>query len=84
MCVIKAAASGIFRHDSPIAEEIMEVHANKLDCAKMNDVKDVLRCFGVQSEYLRVNGSVDGIFFMQLTDRMLLVNVFDQNGAPGH
>ena len=50
----------------------------------MNDVKDVLRLFEVQSEYLRVNGSVDGIFFMQFTDGMFLVNVIDQNGAAGH
>ena len=38
-CVIKAAESGIFRHDSLIAKDIMKVHANNLDRAKLMMLK---------------------------------------------
>ena len=62
----------------------MDKHANNLDCVKMNDVKDVLRIFGVQSDYLRVIVSVNGIFFLEYTDGLFLVNVVDQNGAAVH
>ena len=49
MCVIKAAASGIFRHDSLIAEKIMEDYGSNIDPAKMKDIRFMLRCVGVQS-----------------------------------
>jgi hypothetical protein len=50
MCVIKAAAFGIFRHDSLIAEQIMEEYGSNVDPANMKDIKVMLRRVGVQSD----------------------------------
>jgi hypothetical protein len=75
MCVIKAAASSIFRHDSLISEWIMEEYGSNVDPAKMKDIKVILRRVGVQSDYLAVQDSVNGIFFMEFVDGLFLATV---------
>ena len=79
ICVIKAAASGIFRHDSLIAEQIMEEYGSNIDPEKMKDIKDMLRRVGVQSDYLAVKDSGNGMFFMDFVDGLFLATVVDQN-----
>ena len=84
MCVIKAAASGIFRHDSLIAEKIMEDYGSNIDPAKMKDIRFMLRCVGVQSDYISVTDRVFGTFFLDFVDGLFLATVVDQNGTAGH
>ena len=84
MCVIKAAASGIFRHDSLIAKKIMEDYGSNIDPAKMKDIRFMLRHVGVQSAYIYVTARVFGTFFLDFVDGLFLATVVDQNGTAGH
>jgi hypothetical protein len=84
MCVIKADSSGIFRHDSLIAGKIMEDYGSNIDPAKMKDIRFMLRCVGVQSDYISVTDRVFGTFFLDFVDGLFLATVVDQNGTAGH
>ena len=84
MCVIKPAASGIFRCDSLITKRIMEEYGSNVDPEKMKDIKVMLRPVGVQSDYLAVKDSVNGMCFLQFMDGLFLATVVDQNGTTGH
>ena len=83
MCVIKAAASGIFRHDSLIAKQIMKDFGSNIDPAKMKDIRVVLRHVGVQSAYISVTDRVFGTFFLDFVDGLFLATVVDQYGTTG-
>ena len=74
MCVIKAASSGICRHESNIAEGIMQQREQNIDCSKMNDARDFLIPvhYGVQSEYMRKDGGLHGIFSPDILGRTVL------------
>ena len=84
MCFIKASASGIFRHDSLIAEKIMEGYGSNIDPAKMKDIRFMLRSVGVQSDYIYVTDHVFGTFFLDFVDGLFLLTVVDKNGTAGH
>ena len=84
MCVIKAAASGIFRYDSLIAKNIMKDYGSNIDPAKMKDIRVMLRHGGVQSAYISVTDRVFGTFFLDFVDGLFLATVVDQNGTAGH
>jgi len=84
MCVIKAAASGISRHHSLIAEKIMEDYGSNIDPAKIKDIRFMLRHVGVQSAYISVSDRVFGTCFLDVVDGLFLATVVDQNGTAGH
>jgi hypothetical protein len=83
-CVIKAAASGIFRHDLQIAEKIMEEYGINVDPSLMKDIRMILREAGVQSDFVLGTEGVDGQFFLNLEGGLFLATVIDQNGTGGH
>ena len=83
-CVIKAAASGIFRHDQQIAEQIMRDYGRNVDPSQMKDIRIILREVGVQSDFVFGTEGVDGQFFLNLEGGLFLTTIIDQNGTGGH
>ena len=83
-CVIKAAASGIFRHDQQIAEQIMRDCGRNVDPSQMKDIRIILREVGVQSDFVFGTEGVDGQFFLNLEGGLFLTTIIDQNGTGGH
>ena len=62
----------------------MEDYGSNIDPAKMKDIRFMLRCVGVKSDYISVTDRVFGTFFLDFVDGLFLATVVDQNGTAGH